>query len=74
MRYLYRHSLKRAERSGYRHKESYTPHEALGEASQELPQIQPVQDDLAATYDLVRYAEREPSPGDAERIKEDAGL
>lgn len=74
VRYLYRHSLKRAERSGYRHKESYTPHEALGEASQELPQIQPVQDDLAATYDLVRYAEREPSPGDAERIKEDAGL
>ena len=74
VRYLYRHSLKRAEKSGYRHKESYTPHEALGEASQELPQIQPVQDDLAATYDLVRYAEREPSPGDAERIKEDAGL
>lgn len=74
VRYLYRHSLKRAERSGYRHKESYTPHEALGEASQELPQIQPVQDDLAATYDLVRYAEREPSPGNAARIKEDAGL
>ena len=74
VRYLYRHSLKRAERSGYHHRESYTPHEALGEASQELPQIQPVQDDLAATYDLVRYAEREPSPGNAARIKEDAGL
>lgn len=74
VRYLYRHSLKRAAKSGYQHKASYTPHEALGSASQELPQIQSVQDDLAATYDLVRYAEREPSPGDAERIKGNAGL
>ncbi len=74
VRYLYRSSLKRAEKSGYRHKSSYTPHEALDEASQDLPQIQPVQNDLAASYDLVRYAEREPQPGDAERIRDQSGL
>lgn len=74
IRYLYRHSLKRAEKVGYRHDTAYTPHEALGEAAQELPQIQPVQSDLAAQYDVVRYAEREPQPGDAERIREQSGL
>ncbi len=74
VRYLYRSSLKRAEKSGYHHKTSYTPHEALDEAAQDLPQIQPVREDLAAQYDLVRYAEREPAPGNAERIREQSGL
>ena len=74
VRYLYRHSLKRAEKSGYQHKQSYTPHEALGEASQDLPQIQPVRDDLSAAYDIARYAECEPPAGSAARMKKNSGL
>ena len=74
VRYLYRHSLRRAQRAGYRHRASYTPKESLDEAAAALPQIQSVEESLRADYELVRYGESEPPTGDAERIRRDAGL
>ena len=74
VRFLYRLSLRRAEKAGYRHRSSYTARESLDEAAASLPQIQPVEDRLRQTYDQVRYGEAEPPAGSAEAMRRDANL
>lgn len=74
VRYLYTHSLRKAERYGYRHKTSRTARESLDEAASSLPQIQPVEDRLRDAYEQVRYGEESPQEGSADAIRRDAGL
>ncbi len=74
VRFLYSHSLRKAERYGYRHKTSRTARESLDEAASSLPQIQPVEDRLRDAYEQVRYGEETPPEGSADAIRRDAGL
>ena len=63
LKYLYRRALKKAGSTGYAHRASYTPHEAVSAASQAMPSLAPGAQELAGQYDAMRYGAKDPEPG-----------